>query len=123
MSSKSQAANLIRRTQAATRAAREAEGYQYLDEVKIPGLRYPLEPGTKFRIRGKHAWWVFQSAEVDPQGRTAVHCSGPHPAGNTIKGAAMRTFCVLDDGPPLQVSSMPWVGDIRVRVTKIQRNG
>ena len=121
MSAKSQAANTIRRQQAATQAAREAEGYQYLDEVKVPGLRYSLEPGTRFRIRGKHGWWVFRTAEVDPSGRTTVTCSGPHPATNHIQGAPLRTFCVLDDGPPLRVSSMPWAGDIRVRITKIHR--
>ena len=122
MSSKSQAANLIRRNQATLRAAREAAGWQYLDEVKVPGLRYPLEPGTRFRIKGKHAWWAFRTAEVDLNGRTIVHCSGPHPATKTISGAPMRAFCLLTEGPPLRVSSMPWAGDIRVRITKIQRN-
>jgi hypothetical protein len=119
----SKATNEIRRQQVARKAARLAQGYQYPDQVKVPGFRYPLEPGTRFRIRGKRGWWVFQSAEVDPDGRTAVNCSGPHPTHTHVKGASVRTFCVLEDGPPLLVSSMPWAGDIRSRITKIQRKG
>ena len=123
MSAKTRAANHLRRTRAARQAALEAEGYQFLDEVKIPGNRYPLVPGTRFRITGKRGWGVFRTAQVDPQGRTSVDCTGPHPGSSTLKGAPMRVFCVLDDGPPLRVSSMPWAGDIRVRVSKIQRKG
>jgi len=125
MSPAAQAKQEVRRRRAESRARKIAEGWQFLDELHIPG-RLPLVPGRRFQIKGRRGWWKFTGACVTPDGRTHINCAGPY-RKSEVGSSASNTFVLMDELGPVEVRGKlnpdyVYNCDIRVEVTRVERD-
>jgi len=83
------AAKALRQCHAEQRAAKEAAGWKFHEELRLDGC-LPLVAGRLFRVSGKRGWFKFRSADTTPDGRVQVHCHGPY----NVEGTPSASRCV-----------------------------
>ena len=126
MSPAAEARKAIQRRVADARAKKEAEGWQFLEELHLPG-RLPLVPGRRFQLKGRRGWWQFSGACITPDGRTHVNCAGPFRKNQSGPGAS-NSFVLMDELGPVEVRGTMnpahvYDCDIRVEVARVARDG
>jgi hypothetical protein len=114
-----EAQKAIRQEAADARARKVAEGWQFLDELKVAG-RLPLTKGRRFQIAGRRGWWRFTGTEVSPSGQATIFCSGPYAKHETTGNGASRSFALMDaDLPPVRGCV---TDDIRIEIRRVEQS-
>ena len=114
-----EAQQAIRQATADAQARRVAEGWQFLDELKVAG-RLPLIRGRRFQITGRRGWWRFTRCAVSPAGQVTISCSGPYTKHEVSGNGAARSFALMDAGlPPVRGCV---IDDIRIEIRRVEQS-
>jgi hypothetical protein len=114
-----EAERAIRQQIADANARREAEGWQFPEELKVAG-RLPLIKGRRFQITGKRGWWKFIGTAVSPAGQVTIACSGPYTKQEVNRNGASRSFALMDaDLPPVRGCV---TDDIRIEIRRVEQS-